>query len=67
MSDLKTALKKELLDLEEKLEDVLEQRNFEIQVARDKYAGSLKALLAKQGRLKRMMRSAEALGESTHA
>lgn len=44
--------------LADELQAVLDLRNAEIQAARDKYAASLKEIKAKQGALKRMMKTA---------
>jgi hypothetical protein len=47
--------------LADELAAVIEARDTEIQAARDKYAAALKEIKAKQGRLKRMIKTSEAL------
>ena len=59
MSEVTTALQAKKAELDAELKDVLELRDAEIQAARDKYAASLKQIKAKQGALKRMMKTAE--------
>jgi predicted negative regulator of RcsB-dependent stress response len=59
MSEVTTALQAKKAELEAELKAVLELRDAEIQAARDKYAASLKQIKAKQGALKRMMKTAE--------
>ena len=59
MSEVTTALQEKKAELDAELKAVLELRDAEIQAARDKYAASLKQIKAKQGALKRMMKTAE--------
>ena len=59
MSEVTTALQEKKAELDAELKAFLELRNAEIQAARDKYAASLKQIKAKQGALKRIMKTAE--------
>jgi hypothetical protein len=58
MSEVTTALQEKKAELDAELKAVIEARDTEIQAARDKYAASLKQIKAKQGALKRMMKTA---------
>jgi len=54
-----TALTEEMAQLKTAKAIILEQRNAEITAARNKYANALKKITAKQGALKRMIKTAE--------
>ena len=57
MSEVTTALQAKKAELDAELKAPPARR--EIQAARDKYAASLKQIKAKQGALKRMMKTVE--------
>ena len=61
MSNVTTVLKTKGEELEKELKSVIEERDAEIQAARDKHAAALKEIKAKQGRLKRMVTASEKL------
>jgi hypothetical protein len=60
-SDVSTALSTKMAELEVQKQVILEQRNAEIQAAREKYAEALKEITKKQGALKRMLKTSEKL------
>ena len=59
--EVMAALKVKKKELAAELEAVLNERDLDIEAAKAKYAAALKEIKAKQGRLKRMVKSSEKL------